>query len=82
MTHGAALGSVPAITTVAGSPAKRAVARLWRFIEAALRVRRERRELGALDDYLLKDIGVSRSQAQREANRDFFDVPEHRIRRL
>ena len=33
---------------------------------------RERRELATLDDYLLHDIGLSRSQAQFESGKPFW----------
>lgn len=42
-------------------------------------VARERRELEALSDHLLKDVGLSRSVAYREANRSWFDIPGNRI---
>lgn len=44
-------------------------------VSFALRVRRERRSLQALDDATLKDIGLSRSDVQREAMRGIFDLP-------
>ncbi|MEX0350533.1 MAG: DUF1127 domain-containing protein [Paracoccaceae bacterium] len=37
---------------------------------------RQRRRLEKLDDAALKDIGVSRSEAMREARRPFWDAPE------
>ena len=43
----------------------------------ALTVRRHRRLLGELDRHVLKDIGLSESEAQIEANRTFWDVPAH-----
>jgi uncharacterized protein YjiS (DUF1127 family) len=81
MTRTYSRGSVPAIAAATGTPVKRALTRLLRLGEAAFTVAAERRTLGALDDRLLKDIGLSRSLAEREAARDFLDVPEHRIRR-
>ncbi len=45
------------------------------FEMAALR--RERLRLEKLDDHLLKDIGVSRSEADREARRSPWDAPAH-----
>ena len=36
----------------------------------------ERRELAKLTDGQLRDIGISRSQAQEECNRAVFDVPQ------
>ena len=43
-----------------------------------LRVRAERRRLMALDDRMLKDIGLSRSDAYSEAARSPFDLPSRR----
>jgi uncharacterized protein YjiS (DUF1127 family) len=47
-----------------------ALARLWRRHELA----RQRRALLALDDRMLKDIGVSRAEAEGEACRPFWRV--------
>ncbi len=33
----------------------------------------QRRSLARLDDHLLRDIGVSRGEAEREANRRFWE---------
>lgn len=38
---------------------------------------RQRRQLASLSDAMLKDIGLSRSQAYGEANRRFWDEPKH-----
>lgn len=48
----------------------------------AYRIHRERRALMALSEHMLKDIGLSRSQAYREAERPFFDIPFRRERDL
>ena len=40
---------------------------VWREIH------RQRKQLSKMDDYLLKDIGVSRVEADREAERKFWD---------
>lgn len=45
-------------------------------LSRALDVWRQRQHLKALDDQALSDIGVSRAQAQREATRPIWDVPE------
>lgn len=45
------------------------MARWWR-------IRRERRQLLELDDHMLRDVGLTRAQARREAARPFWDVPQ------
>lgn len=45
----------------------------WR-LGAMLAASRQRRELADLDDRTLHDIGVSRADVAREANRSFWDV--------
>lgn len=45
-------------------------------VRAALTARRQRRSLLALDDRMLADIGISRSQAYGEASRSLFDINE------
>ena len=42
---------------------------------AMLETHRQRRALLALDDRLLRDIGLSRADAEHEAVRSFWDVP-------
>lgn len=44
-----------------------------RRIENAFERRRQRRDLMALTDDQLKDIGISRSMANREASRPFWE---------
>ena len=53
--------------------------RLLRFAQSFLtyqRVARQRRQLRKLDESALKDIGIERTDALREANRSFWDIPE------
>lgn len=38
---------------------------------------RQRRALAALEDHQLADIGLSRAQAEDEANRPIWDVPQN-----
>ncbi|MEZ5817281.1 MAG: DUF1127 domain-containing protein [Hyphomicrobiaceae bacterium] len=81
MTSGMTRGSVPAISPPWPAQTVSPWLKARRFLQAALSVAGERRRLAALDDRMLKDIGLSRSLAEREVARDFFDVPGHRIRR-
>ncbi|MEO9514708.1 MAG: DUF1127 domain-containing protein [Paracoccaceae bacterium] len=37
-------------------------------------IRRTRRALTALDDHILKDIGLTQHQAHRESRRHFWDI--------
>jgi uncharacterized protein YjiS (DUF1127 family) len=43
-----------------------------------LEVRRERRQLLSMSDYMLHDIGLSRADAEGEGTRRFWDVPDLR----
>jgi uncharacterized protein YjiS (DUF1127 family) len=43
-------------------------------------VARQRRALLELDERLLKDIGISRADAEREASRPFWDAARERWR--
>jgi uncharacterized protein YjiS (DUF1127 family) len=63
------LGSRASIVRQLARRADRAITTLLRWQELA----RERRALMRLDDYMLKDIGISRAEAQREADRPFWD---------
>ena len=42
-----------------------------RWLEAA----RQRRQLATLNDYMLRDLGLTRADAEHEAARPFWDVP-------
>jgi uncharacterized protein YjiS (DUF1127 family) len=46
----------------------------------ALAVRRQRSKLANLDGHLLRDIGLTREKAAREAKRKPWDVPQHWLR--
>lgn len=67
----AAPGAVPAaerVTRVASRP-------LWRLLDvlfSALERRKQRQALMGLDDHLLKDIGVSRSEVEQEVSKPFW----------
>ena len=53
--------------------AVRRAAHFWTCLEVA----RQRQQLRELDDRALKDIGISRAEANREALRGFWDLPDH-----
>ncbi len=41
---------------------------------------RQRRALSTLDDAALKDVGITRKEAEAEARRPFWDVPSHWVK--
>lgn len=47
------------------------------WVTRALDARRERKALAQLDNAALTDIGLTESQARREATRPLWDVPDH-----
>jgi uncharacterized protein YjiS (DUF1127 family) len=49
---------------------------LSRFLDAGA-LARQRRHLAELDDAMLRDIGLTREQALREARRPRWDAPRH-----
>lgn len=52
--------------------------RLGRLALLAFRVNEERRQLAELEDWQLEDIGITRAQADAEAERAIEDVPAGR----
>ncbi len=48
---------------------------LYSFAMKAVAVRRQRAALRRLDTRALEDIGLTRSEADAEASRPFWDVP-------
>jgi uncharacterized protein YjiS (DUF1127 family) len=51
---------------------------LWASLVSMRRAAETRRELGKLDPRLLADIGLSRAEASREAERWPWDLEQHR----
>lgn len=47
----------------------------WSRFADLLTVRRQRNHLAALDDHLLRDIGLTRYEAEVEAGRPVWDAP-------
>lgn len=61
-------------TAAAGRP------RPLRRLLSAIALRRSRVRLAELDDRLLRDIGLTRSQAAAEGGRSSWDAPDHWLR--
>ena len=57
-------------------PARPLLPRLVRWLTTARAVRRQRTRLGDLEPRMLRDIGVTDSEAEREARRALWDVPD------
>ncbi len=68
--------SLPSLACLPSGPRR---ARGARLIELIL-LGRSRRDLAALDDHLLRDIGLTPGAARREAERPVWDVPRHWLR--
>lgn len=47
--------------------------KLWQTTKSWNEMARQRKELRSLSDEILKDIGISRTDALHEANRHFWD---------
>ncbi|MES2142896.1 MAG: DUF1127 domain-containing protein [Pseudomonadota bacterium] len=60
-----------------GLLASRSRRSVWRRVAAMLIAARGRRHLATLDDHLLRDIGLSRAEAEAETRRPVWDVPGH-----
>ncbi len=51
-----------------------------RRLLGAIALRRSRHQLIELDEHLLRDIGISRAEAYREAERPAWNAPHHWLR--
>lgn len=50
---------------------------IWATVGHMIAVARQRRQLRALDDHLLTDIGVSRQEALDEGHQTVWNAPDH-----
>jgi len=58
------------------APAPGLLRQAWHKLQRWNELARQRRQLAALGDDMLKDIGRSRADIEREANRPFWDDPD------
>ena len=65
------------MTNSASRPCRPARFSLLSFVISRFALLRQRQTLKSLDDAALKDIGVSREDALREANRSVWDAPDN-----
>lgn len=49
------------------------ISQIWHKINYWKEISSQRRELRKLNDHILKDIGLSRADAERESSRPFWD---------
>ena len=54
--------------------ARRPSVSLWRIVDTWLHRYSSRRHLAELDDYMLKDVGLTRVDADREAFKPFWQA--------
>lgn len=54
------------------SPLRERLALIWYTLEQWRERARQRRAMLALDDHLLRDIGISRADVEREASKPFW----------
>ena len=67
------------ISSSLATPSSRAFRALDRLV-ALMALGRSRHRLGELDDHLLRDIGLTRSEARQEADRPVWNAPSHWLR--
>lgn len=63
--------------TCTNAPAAKRGFSLLTWVATIVETRRERIALSQLDANRLDDLGLTRAQADREANRPIWDVPSH-----
>ncbi|MEV8466557.1 DUF1127 domain-containing protein [Fluviibacterium sp. DFM31] len=69
---------VPCTRTLPRQPRRLSLRGLVHAIAAA---HRQRRALQQLDDRMLADVGITRAQAEKEADRLIWDAPAHWLQR-
>jgi uncharacterized protein YjiS (DUF1127 family) len=67
---------MPFAALLQSRPARPALHLLKRLVRASA-LARSRRPLARLDDHLLRDIGLTRAEAEAEALRPAWDAPRH-----
>jgi uncharacterized protein YjiS (DUF1127 family) len=65
-----------AATKAGAAPRPGVPALIARRLAAWAELRRQRRRLLAMSDHMLRDLGLSRADAEGEATRPFWDLPE------
>ncbi len=58
-----------------------AAGKSFSLVALFIQIGRERHALARLSDAELRDIGISRENANRESKRSVFDIPMNRLRR-
>ncbi len=64
-------------TPVAWTDAAPRTRSVWSWLVSLTALRAQRRQLASLDDHILRDIGISREDAEAEASRPLWDAPRH-----
>lgn len=65
------------LPTNSRNPSRPWALRFLKRLLAANALHRQQQALLRLDDHMLSDIGLTRSEAQTEANRPVWDAPTH-----
>jgi uncharacterized protein YjiS (DUF1127 family) len=71
------IATLPQISQRTRRPEGGALAGLLALVRRWRRARRDRRELASLSDHMLRDIGLSRADVEREALRPFWQPVDH-----
>ncbi len=74
MTHCSDTTNLPGTARLSD---RSSIRRLFDRLQAAHILYKQRKALISLDDAMLRDIGVTREQANSEANRPVWDAPKH-----